>query len=185
MAAPQPSVPLLEIDECDPTAVAAYQHVADVRGHMPNVFKALAHSPGVLATVPALGEYLRFGTTLDSSLRELVIITVAAELSCRYEWAHHHRLATATGVDPRLLATVGTDAIEAEPPPLGPALRLARQIARGRPDEDVVDGLAGQLGHAQLVDLVTLASFYVMVARIVDTLRIPIDAGVDAPAMPA
>ena len=91
-------MPLVEREDVPIDARPAYEHVAQSRGgRMANVFKALANSSGALEKVAAVGEFVRFQSTLEPRLRELVILTVAHKTRCVYEWTHHWLLSGCAG----------------------------------------------------------------------------------------
>ena len=159
----------------------AYDHIAQRRGgRMLNVFKALANSPEAMEKVAALGELIRFESVLDPVLRELVILTVAYETHCEYEWGHHWAVAQQLGVSSALLKTVGTPQLEREPDPVGAAIRYARLVARGEEvDDDTFAMLKGMLGNAGLIQLTVAIGFYLSLARTINTLHIPFDEGLE------
>ena len=181
-----PRVPLVEREEVAPGARAAYDHVARSRGgEMPNVFKALANSPAALERIAAVGEFIRFQSRLDPVLRELVILTVARETRCAYEWSHHWEIAQRIGVAPALLAAVGTDGIETEPDPIGPAVRFARLVARAQAvDDGTFAAVETALGKAGVVELTVAVGYYGLLGRLLNTLDVPLEPGVSARPLP-
>ncbi len=170
-------------DEVTAETAAIYDHVMKTRGmdFMPNVFKALGNSPGALRAAAAVGEFVRFHTDLDPALRELAILTVAQESRCVYEWTHHWAIAERLGVPASQLNAIGTAAIEQEAPPLGPALRYVLRVARNKDvDDDTVAAVEKALGVTGLVDLTLLAGYYGMLARFINTMRVPLEDGAEA-----
>lgn len=180
-----PAVPLVERDEVDGDAAAVYDRVASTRGRMGNVFKALANSPGALDRVAAVGEFVRFESHLDDQLRELLILTVAAERSCIYEWTHHWHLAERVGVPADVLAAVGTDAADGLPDPVGPAVRIARSIARsGDAPADLVVAVGQQLGTEVLVEVVATVGYYTLLGGVINALGVPLEDDVEPVPLP-
>jgi 4-carboxymuconolactone decarboxylase len=175
-------VPLIERENLTPDAVAAYDHVAKSRGasKLPNVFKALANSPAAMEKVAGVGEWLRFQTTLDPMLRELVTLTTAQESHCAYEWTAHWRLAERLGASAALLNSIGTPQIEREPAPTGVVLRFARLVARNENVDDATfNAVKGHLGEAGTVDLIALVGYYGLLARMLNVLRVPVEEGTE------
>ena len=182
MAKSSPRVPLVERENVPSADLPAYDHVAESRGagRMPNVFKALANNPTVMDRVAAVGEYMRFQSKIDPQLRELAILTTAQEIRCTYEWTAHYTIAQKLGVPAKLLSSVGTPQIENESP-LGPELRFARLVARGESVDDATfDTVKSQLGNAGVLDLIGLVGYYGLLARMLNTLQVPLDEGVEA-----
>ena len=103
----------------DKTA-AIYDRIAETRGSvepdtpMPNSFRVLLNNPAAAAAVGQLGEYLRFSSSLDPTVREIAILSVAKHTGSEYEWLHHEPVARAVGVRPAVI-----DAIQSGRAPMG------------------------------------------------------------------
>ena len=176
-------VPLVERETVPAADLPAYDHVAKSRGagRMPNVFKALANNPTVMDRVAAVGEYMRFQSKLDPQLRELAILTTAQEIRCAYEWTAHYTIAQKLGVPAITLGSVGTPQVESGSAPLGAELRFARLVARGESVDDATfDAVKNHLGNAGVLDLIGLIGYYGLLARMLNTLQVPLDEGVEA-----
>ncbi len=172
----------VEREDCPAESLDAYDEILRTRGFdiMPNVFALLANSPGALSVVPPVGAYVRYETDFDDVLRELVIMTVAQELRCEYEWKHHWRVAERVGATEDQLKKIGTPELEAEPAPVGPAVTFARLLTHNEPiGDDIVDALKEQFGVRGFVDLTIMAGYYGMLARFINTVQIPVEASYD------
>ncbi len=187
-------VPLLKREEVPAEAQAAYDHVAETRGggQLGNVFKALANSPGALENVAAVGEFVRggvvqgerFGSSLRRGLQELVILTVAHEVRNVYEWTGHWRtvdgFAERLHLSPEVLQMIGKPELEQQPAPVGASVRFARLVARGQEvDEATITSLKETLGDAGLVDLTVNVTYYLLLSRLIDVLKVPLDGSVE------
>ena len=183
-------VPLLEREEVSAEAQAAYDHVAQTRGgQMGNIFKALVNSPGALEEVAAVGEFVRSGSTLRRGLQELVILTVAHEVRSVYEWTLHWRVvegfAERLHITPEVMGMIGTAQLERQPDPVGAAVRYTRLVARGdEVDDTTVAALKSALGDAGLVELTVCVGYYLLLSRLIDALRVPLDGGVEPRPFP-
>jgi 4-carboxymuconolactone decarboxylase len=173
-------VPLVEPDSVPAEHRDRYDHVGAVRGgHMPDAFRAMAHSPHAMERIAGVGEYLRFDSGLDPALRELVTLVVTQKTGCALEWTAHWGLAVKAGVPEDLLARLGSPEAEKEPEPLGSALRFARQVTDGdEVDDETIAVLRAELGDKSLIDLVTLVGYYLALSRIIETLQVPLPAGI-------
>ncbi len=174
----------VEREDCPAEFVDAYDEVLRTRGmeRMPNVFALLANSPGALASVTPVGAHVRYATDFDDALREYVILTVAQELRCEYEWAHHWIVAQKAGALDELLSRLGTPEIEAEPGAVGLATRYARLLTRNEDvDDATVDALKAEFGTRGFVDLTIMIGYYGMLARFINVSRIEVEDGYDAP----
>ena len=148
-----PRLSRVEREDCPPEWRDAYDHVIKSRGHtsLANVFSFLANSPGAMQAVTSVGEHVRFKTDFDAVLRELVIMTVAQELECVYEWSHHWAVALKAGATEALLKKVGSKELEAEPMPVGPAVTYARLLTHNKPVDDALRRLHGRFGHGRFL----------------------------------
>jgi len=168
----------VEREDCPAEYLDAWDEILRTRGFdiMPNVFALLANSPGAMSVVTPVGAYVRFDTDFDDVLRELVIMTVAQELRCEYEWKHHWRVAERAGASHELLKKIGTPELEAEPAPVGPAVKYARLLTHNEPiDDDLIAALKESFGIAGFVDLTVMAGYYGMLARFINTVRVPVE----------
>jgi len=176
-AEPAPRLPNRPRSELSGEDAVAYDHVMATRklGFMPNLFAVMAHRPGALRAVAAVGEHVRFHSAIEPELGEAVICHVAQILGNRYEWCHHiHRVPEA------LRSRIGTPAAEAEPAPAGPALRYARLLAEGEePGDALVAELRHSLGAAGLVDLTVMVGYYQLVGSFCAALKVPLEEDVE------
>ena len=168
----------MEREDCPADYLSAWDEILRTRGFdvMPNVFSLLANSPGAMSVVTPVGAYVRYDTDFDDVLRELVIMTVAQELHCEYEWKHHWRVAERAGATPELLAKIGTAELEAQAAPVGPAVRYARLLTHNEAvDDDLIATLKESFGTAGFVDLTIMAGYYGMLARFINTIGVPVE----------
>ncbi len=167
----------------DPQRRVVDQVRAGRRGTVPANVVAWLPSPELARRAAALGEFVRYETSLGPRLSELAILVVARHWSCAYEWAVHAGEADAAGVPATVIEAVGRGA--------APALtgvdlvvhEFTRELVRtGR----VGDGLHGRavaaLGEAGVVELVAVVGYYTLVAFTLNASDVPAPAG--APVLP-
>src|SRR5258708_4031427 len=61
-------------------------------------FVPLMRSPEVMLRTMALGDYLRYKTTLGNPLNEFVILITARHYTQHYEWSVHYPIAVQAGL---------------------------------------------------------------------------------------
>lgn len=85
----QSSLPFLTTDSAEPEAAAMLVDVAASTGFVPNMYQAMANSPGLLATY--LDGYQRFrsGSGLSSAEQEVVFLAISEYYGCAYCVAAH------------------------------------------------------------------------------------------------
>ena len=152
---------------------------ADLLARNINLHRVLANNPGAARAFSGLGQYIRHRTALDPRLRELAILQVGWLARSAYEWSHHVKIGHDFGVtDADIEALVadtggGETALE---PAAKLVLRAAREVHDGPGVSDATFAeLRGAFGPAEIVDLVTTASFYCAVVRLLASLQVDVE----------
>jgi AhpD family alkylhydroperoxidase len=154
-------------------------------GNPPNLFTTLARHRRLFRP------WLRFAATLmprgmlprvDS---ELVILRVAHNTDCEYEWRHHERLALISGLTAEEVQRVREDGIA---PSWSDRHRLLlRAVDELHADREISSGLWNELRPLlrddELIELCMLAGHYEMLAMTLNTLRIAPDPLPDEPPL--
>lgn len=148
-------------------------------GSLNGPFGLMLHAPTVGSALSALGEAIRFGSSLDGRTREIAILTIGAALGSSYEVWAHERVALAMGFDAdevrALLEGGWSPADERE----AVVRDVASMLCAGRPvDAGTTGRLVGQMGETGAVELVTLVGYYVTLAGLMQVF------GVEAPGHP-
>lgn len=134
-----------------------------------NLHKILVHSPGATRAFGALGQYIRYGTTMDARLRELAILQVGWLAKSPYEWSHHVKIGYDFGVsddDIRALIAESEGKTSRLPECDRMVLRAAREMTvDGKIADATFAYLATQFSKEHLVDLMVTAAFYNAVVR--------------------
>jgi len=126
---------------------------------------------------------LRLDARSPRKLRELMILRGAQISRTAYEWAHHVPLALDAGVTQAqieaLCAWTTSDAFDGREKAV---LQLAEDITRGPAASAATIELLQQqsFDHAQIVELVLTASFYVCVSRVLKSMDIELEPGFEA-----
>ena len=151
----------------------------DVRGP----FVPLLRSPEVMLRAKAMGDYLRFKSTLGSRLNEMVILITAREWTQQYEWHAHHALALKAGLDPKI-----ADAIATGDRPIGMAedeeiaYDMATEILRQKRVSDRTYGRALQkFGDQGVIDLLGVVGYYNFLAIVMNATRTGMPEGAAEP----
>jgi 4-carboxymuconolactone decarboxylase len=145
-----------------------------------NIFRMLAHAG------TAFRPFLRFGGAilgelqLDARLRELAIIQVAAQTQARYEWVQHVAIARRVGVDDEQIAAVERGELRTSPS-LGEQERAVllfteELIAHPRVSDEVFAAVNAFLSPREIVELMLTIGNYMMLARVMTTLELEVDA---------
>jgi 4-carboxymuconolactone decarboxylase len=159
--------------------------LTDDAGGLVGPFNAMLISPLVGQHLAALGEVLRFDTSLNRNVVELATIVVGARWRSNFEWAAHSRLALRAGISPDVIeairqgeAPVFTDGTSAA------VYRLVTELlADGRVGDDTYQEVATAVGDVGIVELVALVGYYCLICFSLNTFEVPLRAG-ETPAWP-
>jgi 4-carboxymuconolactone decarboxylase len=184
-------LPYLRYDHLDPQRRAVWDAVVGSRGGdlvnadggLIGPFNAFVHAPGVGERLTALGQVVRFETSIERRLSEVAIITVGARWKAEFEWWAHARMARRHGVPDAVVDAIGRGE---DPPFLMNDERTVYQVARQLTDGGQVDSGAYAdaqrlLGDAGLVELVSLCGYYTLVSFLLNAFTVPLPPGA-APA---
>src|ERR671919_1807498 len=87
-----PRVPLAQFEP------ALGKRLEELWGAPPNLYRALANHPRLVAAWTEFSKMLRYDTRTPRALRELVILRGAQLMRSEYEWAQHVVMARKAGV---------------------------------------------------------------------------------------
>jgi 4-carboxymuconolactone decarboxylase len=93
-------IPLVTRDQIAEKDTSAYDAFMLSRANRPNVgpYTLLLHMPEMAQRLEALRTYLRDEASLSQKLQEIVMISVAREMSCAFIWYAHAAAARKAGV---------------------------------------------------------------------------------------
>jgi 4-carboxymuconolactone decarboxylase len=144
-----------------------YDYVAGSRPTVSGPFPILLNSPDVAERIAHVGTYLRFNdATLEPTLREVAILTVARFWDCQYEWTAHQRIAEATGTRPEAIAAIRENTAPARLTEQEALIHnYAKHLLTGhRVPKAVYEPVAAWLGRQGIVDLTATVGYYSLLA---------------------
>src|SRR5262245_5754412 len=150
---------------------ALKKRLEELWGTPPNLYKALANHPPLIAAWAEFSKTLRYDTRTPRALRELVILRGAQLMRSEYEWAQHLAMARKAGVSEAQIQNLSAwrtsahfDAREKA------ALALAEAVTQGHVNDAVYAGAKQHFDDHDYVELATVAAFYAMVGRMLDAM---------------
>lgn len=157
-----------------------YQEIGGARGGLVRgPFVIWLRNPKVADLANQLGNSLRLRGKLDKRLFELMVLIVARHWSAQYEWFAHEKAALKAGI----------------PQAVVDAIRERREPKFAREDERLVYDTITELNEARtlsqaayeralaalgldlLIELITAAGFYTMVAMMLNAFDSPVPGG--------
>ena len=167
-----------------PDARRVYDKITAKRGQMKGgPFASLMHHPALAEKVGDLGEYLRFGGTLPGDIREMAILITARSVNQAYEWVAHARVARTEKLPDDVIERIRTRGDLAALPPryARPARLVQHVLAYESIPQDLHDQVKGDLGVPGLLELVTLAGQYRLIAGVLFAFDSPLPEGTPPP----
>jgi alkylhydroperoxidase family enzyme len=155
---------------------ALKKRLEELWGTPPNLYKALANHPRLVAAWTEFSKTLRHDTRTPRALRELVILRGAQLMRSEYEWAQHLPMARKAGVSDAQIGSLPDwrtsphfDAREKA------ALALGEAVTRGHVDDTVHAEAKKHFDDHDYVELAIVASFYAMVGRMLDAMGVELE----------
>ena len=149
-------------------------------------FAALLRSPEVMLRAKAMGDYLRFKSTIPPKLNELAILVTARQWGQSYEWHAHRPLAEKAGLKPEIAIAIaegrrptGLDADEAL------IIDFSTELHGNKCVSDATYARAvARFGEQGVVDLTAVNGYYAMIAMILNVARTQLPAGAEPQVKP-
>ena len=144
-----------------------------------NLFKMMAHAPGLLRPFIDLGSAFLYHGKLDPVTRECAILRVGYLSEASYETAQHEKIGRDLGMSDALI-----DAVKAGPSANGLSaeqkltLEFVDDVVANVKASDATFGPALQhFGPEKMQELTLVTGYYMMVSRYLETFEIDIEAG--------
>ena len=146
-------------------------------------FNAWLRSPELADRLQKVGEYVRFNSSLDRRVNEMAILMTAQAWGSQYEWYAHAPLAIKAGLDPAIVAAIGTgrkpdnmkddEAIVWE---------FSTQLRRDHGVDDAIYARAlEKFGEQGIMDLVAVNGYYDVVSMTLNVARVAPPPGEEIP----
>ncbi len=121
----EPRIPLISADDLTEAQRAVYDKiVAGPRGTLVGPLRAALHNPSLADRWQAMGQVLRYETSLPRDLNELAILVTARHWNSELEWTIHAGAAREAGLNEALMEAIRRCTL-----PNSPARRNARSTS--------------------------------------------------------
>ena len=152
-------------------------------GPLGGPFNVWLRSPGIGNRVQALGEEIRFRSSLPSKLNEMAILVTARFWTSQYEWHAHCKLALDAGLDPALAQEIAEgkrpskmDADAAIVYDFSTELHAKHGVS-----DDTYRRAVDRFGERGVFDLIAVNGFYSLVSMCLNVDRTPMPEGLPLP----
>ena len=179
-----PPIPADKLTDAQKQAIEEFKaaRAVDISGP----FVPLLRSPEVMSRARAMGDYLRFRSSLPPRLSEFVILLTARRWTQQYEWNAHQALAIKGGLRPEIVDAV---AAGKRPPEMAKdedavyGLWDEVQRTQGATDATYARAVA-EIGEQGVIDVLGITGYYTLLAMVMNTARTPLPDGVAPPLAP-
>ena len=171
----------------DAQRAAAAELAAGPRGGVIGPFIALLRSPELMQRLQKVGEYLRFASSLEPRVSELLMLIVSRRWTQQFEWSVHVPLALRAGVSTDTVAAV---AVARRPSAMAPDEALAYDFAdellhtHGVSDATYAAAVA-RYGERGVIDMLGVLGYFTTVSMVLNVAHTPAPQGAEiAPLQP-
>jgi 4-carboxymuconolactone decarboxylase len=172
-----PPIPADKLTDAQKKAIEEFRAARSVDISGP--FVPLLRSPEVMSRARAMGDYLRFKSSLPPRLSEFVILLTARRWTQQYEWHAHQPLALQGGLRAEIVKAVADgrrpDAMAEDEEAV---YTLWEEVQRNQSVGDATYARAvSRVGEQGVVDVLGITGYYTMLAMVMNTARTPLPPG--------
>ena len=179
-----PPIPAGRLTDAQKKAIEEFKaaRAVDISGP----FVPLLRSPEVMNRARAMGDYLRFRSSLPPRLSEFVILLTARRWTQQYEWHAHQPLALQGGLRGEIVKAIADgrrpDAMAEDEDAV---YTLWDEVQRNQSVSDATYARAvATVGEQGVIDVLGITGYYTMLAMVMNTVRTPLPDGVKPPLAP-
>jgi 4-carboxymuconolactone decarboxylase len=143
-------------------------------------FNAWMRSPEFGLKIQAVGEQIRFKSSIPKHLNEFAILITAREWTSQYEWYAHHALAMKAGLDPKIAEELAAGKRPSNMKEDEAAVYdFCTQLHRTKKVDDATFKRAKTLfGEQGVIDLIGVSGYYTAVSMTLNVAEVPVPGGV-------
>ncbi len=149
-------------------------------------FAVMLRSPEVMLRAAAMGDYMRYRTSLPPALNELIILITARHWSQQFEWYVHQPAALKAGLSPQIVSAVskgrrpetmsGDEAIVYD---------FVTELLRLQNVSDPTYAKAVErFGEHGVIDMIGVAGYYAFLSMMMNTARTAVPDNSEVPPLP-
>lgn len=166
----------------------AKNYGADAAGHVlkRGPFNTWMRSPELGMKLQAVGEHLRFKSSIPAHLNEFAILITARQWTSQYEWYAHHILAMKAGLNPQVAEDLANGKRPANMKDDEAAVYdFCIQLHRTKNVDDTnFNRIKALFGEQGVIDLIGVSGYYTAVSMTLNVAQVPIPDGKPLPLKP-
>ena len=154
---------------------AAEEMTAGPRKGVKGPFVPLLRSPELMDRLQKVGEYLRFGSSLDQRISEFVMLVVAREWTQQFEWFVHVPLGRKAGIAEETIAALAEGR---RPPAMSEheqaAYDFCEELFRTKGvSETTYRRAVAAFGEHGVIDMIGVAGYFTTVSMVMNVAHSP------------
>src|SRR5262245_59101499 len=183
----QDRMPEIPADQMTDAQKKAASELSEGRGYaVRGPFAAMLRSPEVMLRAKAMGDYVRFKSSIPARLNELAIIITARQWCQSYEWQAHRPLAEKAGIRPEIAQAIADGR---RPTGMSGDEELVYDFSMELPANKSVSDATykralEKFGEQGIIDLTAANAYYTFNAMMLNVARTALPAGVKAELQP-
>ena len=172
-----PPIPADKLTDAQKKAIEEFKAARSAEISGP--FVPLLRSPEAMTRARAMGDYLRFRSSLPPRLSEFVILLTARRWTQQYEWNAHAPLAIKGGLkEPIVKALAEGRRPEGMAEDETIVFSLFDEIQKNQSVSDATYSKALKaIGEQGIIDVMGITGYYTLLAMVMNTARTPLPAG--------
>jgi 4-carboxymuconolactone decarboxylase len=176
-----PPIPADKLTDAQKEAIAEFKAARAV--DLSGPFVPMLRSPEVMNRARAMGDYLRYKSSLPPRLSELLILLTARRWTQQYEWNAHQPLAVQGGLRVEITTAIADGRRPERMADDEEALyTLFEEVQRNQGVGDATYARAvAKVGEQGVIDAIGIMGYYTMLAMVMNTARTPLPPGVKPP----
>ncbi|HUK34494.1 MAG TPA: hypothetical protein VLV86_11310 [Vicinamibacterales bacterium] len=186
MSAPDRMPPLARDQWTQPQAIAAAEF-SRMRGQdVFGPFALMLRSPEVMLRAAAMGDYMRYRTSLPPALNEFIILLTARHWNQQFEWHVHQPAALKAGLSEQVVAATAhgrrPEAMSADETIIYEF--VTELLQRQAVSDDTFARARERFTEAGIIDMVGVAGYYAFLSMMMNTARTAVPVSSDVPPLP-
>lgn len=179
-----PPIPKEQWTEAQMKAATDFAHMRGQEVFGP--FALMLRSPEVMLRAAAMGDYMRYKTSLPAALNELIILLTARHWSQQFEWYVHQPAALKAGLSEHIVAAVADNRRpEAMSNDEAIVYDFTTELLRLQSVGDRTFARARErFGESGIIDMIGVAGYYAFLSMMMNVARTAVPADSKIPRLP-
>jgi len=161
----------------DPIIKEAFERMRKKRGKVTNIYKALAHKPGIINTIGPFVMSVQAPDEIGAKLKEKIVLRVSKLNRSAYCCNAHEQISTKMGFTPEEISEMddpqSANISDSEKAALAYAEALT--VNPGSIPDEVYENLSKHYSESQIVEITMIAALYNMINRFNEALKLDLE----------